>query len=251
MTLSPFYSTINLTIKTNGGFYMLNPNQLLKKAIEQVEEAGIKPGNINPIVEINDSAKSRFGLCTKSNKPNRKYDYEIQLNKSLLSAKEKAVMEVLVHEVLHSCEGCMNHGKTWKLYVSIMNQKFGYNISRCSSYEKLGIESEKVDSKYIIECVKCKRKVYRNRKSKFTDNLNQYICNCGGDFNLIKSPYMKTNGTKSAASSTLPIASKKPKYVIECKSCGVKVTRSRKSKLTENISRYKCKCGGKLKLTIN
>lgn len=227
---------------------MLDPNELLQKAIEQVQEAGIKPGNINPVLEINHSAKGNFGLCTKINNPNRQYDYKIRLNKEVLKAKEKSIMEVLVHEVLHSCEGCMNHGKTWKSYVSIMNKKFGYNISRCTTYEKLGISN--VDSKYIIECVECKRKIYRNRKSKLTENVSLYYCNCNGELKIIKSPHMKTNATKSIASSTSPTTSKKQKYIIECKRCGVKVTRSTKSKVTENVDRYKCRCGGDLKLTI-
>ena len=159
---------------------MLNANKLLQEAIEQVISAGIVPGKINPNVGINTRAKKRFGQCKKV--PGQ-YDYEIEINHLLLSVTKEKLMNTLVHEILHSCKGCMNHGKTWANYANIMNHKFGYDISRTSSYEKIGIE--RPEAKYVIECQGCGNQFYRQVKSKLITHTNQYRCKCGAGLKLI------------------------------------------------------------------
>jgi predicted SprT family Zn-dependent metalloprotease len=44
------------------------------------------------------------------------------------------------------------------------------------------------------------------------------------------------------------VSPKKRNYVIICEKCGRETVRERPSKLTEQLERYKCKCGGKLSL---
>lgn len=39
-----------------------------------------------------------------------------------------------------------------------------------------------------------------------------------------------------------------PKYIIECTSCGKRIGRDRRSKLTDQIWRYRCRCGGTLRV---
>lgn len=238
---------------------MLNVNQLLKKAIQQVKAAGIQPGSrIDPEVIINDKTNTWLGLCSSTKYKPIPYNFQISLRSILLNANEKAVMEVLVHEVLHTCKDCMNHGPLWKSYASKMNKKYGYNIKRTVTLKELGIENDEAtisNAKYVIKCKKCDNKFLRNRKSKITENCSWYTCNCGGDLELIKSPTMNKNSMqksaqKSAAAKTAT-ATKKAKYIIECTNCNLHITRTRKSKLTENPERYICKCGGKLKVKAN
>ena len=160
---------------------MLNANELLKEGIEQVKSAGIEPGNINPNVKINSRAKTRFGLCRKT--PG-KYDYEIELNSELLKADKKKAMNTMVHEILHSAKGCMNHGRLWLAYADKMNRTFGYDISRATSYSALGLERPK--AKYVIKCVDCDNEILRFKKSKIVTNVNRYICGrCSGKLKLM------------------------------------------------------------------
>jgi len=154
----------------------LNMDKLLQKGLEQVKSAGITPGNINPKVIINSRAKNRFGVCRRTM---GKYDFEIEMNSKLLEAKEEKAMNTMVHEILHSCKDCMNHGKTWKAYANIMNTKFGYDIARTTSHEKLGIETPV--AKYTIECQKCHSKINRQKKSNLVTHTHHYKCGkCGG-----------------------------------------------------------------------
>lgn len=159
---------------------MANVNNLLKEAIEQVESAGITVGKINPNLGINTRAKTFFGTCKKVVKT---YDYEIEINHQLLKVNKKKLMNTLIHEVLHTCKGCMNHGKTWVNYANKMNDKFGYDISRATSYEKVGIERPK--AKYTVECIGCGNQTYRQQRSKLITQVDKYRCRCGSKLKLV------------------------------------------------------------------
>lgn len=159
---------------------MLNADMLLKEGIEQVKAAGIKPGSIDPELKVNKRAVKRFGQCRKI--MSSKYDFEIEINHKLLGLDKEKAMNTVVHEILHTVKGCMNHGKTWQNYASIMNNKFGYDISRTTSYEKVGLERPK--AKYEVVCESCSNVFHRQRKSKLITNMSQYRCACGGSLSL-------------------------------------------------------------------
>lgn len=160
---------------------MLDANKLLAKGIAQVIEAGITPGKISPNVIINNRAKRRFGRCSRV--PFKDYDYEIELNGQLLHVEEKKALNTLVHEILHSCEGCQNHGPIWKRHARKMNAKFGYDISTTSSYEKMGLEKPK--ARYVVKCQSCGNEIGRQQRSKLITQTNRYKCTCGGKFKLL------------------------------------------------------------------
>lgn len=161
---------------------MLNPNQLLKEGLEQVKAVGIIPGKINPEVVVNKRATRRFGRCSRVR---GKYEFEIEINNALLSVDKKKAMNTMVHEILHTCDGCMNHGKLWKHYANVMNKKYGYNISRLGSYESAGLE--RPAAKYVIECEGCNEQYHRMRKSKIVTHAHLYGCGkCGGKLRLKK-----------------------------------------------------------------
>lgn len=49
--------------------------------------------------------------------------------------EEKIIQMTIVHELLHTCEGCFNHGAKWKYYAEVMNNKYGYQITRIYSHK--------------------------------------------------------------------------------------------------------------------
>lgn len=150
---------------------MLDVNKLLEKAKSQASSVGIKLGNIDPEVIINKRAKTWFGRCKRVQ---GKYNYQIELNSLLLNSNEENIMNVLVHEILHTVKYCMNHGAIWTINAKIMNMEFGYDISTTTSYSQLGIKSPK--AKYTIKCKGCGLVDYRYRKSKVITNINKYKC---------------------------------------------------------------------------
>lgn len=217
---------------------MLNANELLQKGIKQVENAGIKPGKINPNVVINTTASSFYGLCTK--RKNGIYDYTIELNKNLLLGEEIYTMNTLVHEILHSVEGCMNHGPKWKRVVGIVNKKYGYNIKRCSTSEEKGMQD--IESKYVIQCEKCNSKYHRDRVSNLVKYPERYSCgSCKGKLKLVKGDLK----TPAPTQPKTKLNTKGFKYTITCQSCKATFGRKVMSKAIKNIKNYRCSCGGR------
>lgn len=155
-------------------------NELLKVAIEEVRALGISvPETIEPNVTM-IKGFSRWGTCKRIGDR-----YIISLNESLLeSGDRKSIMQTLVHEVLHTCKCCMNHGRLWKLYATRVNEKYGYNVSRTTSASSLGVEV--VKAKYIVQCNGCGKNVLRQRMSRVVSNPEEYRCKCGGTLSRVK-----------------------------------------------------------------
>lgn len=157
---------------------MKNVKELVERAIEECEAVGIPIGCIVS-VKVNSRAKSRWGRCKKISY----YSYEIEISSRLLGddVSDKATMNTVVHEVLHTCADCMNHGALWKKYANIMNRNYGYNIKRCTSCDEKGIERTPSQEEYrfVIKCEKCGHKYYYKREGKVVKLLTRYGKNSG------------------------------------------------------------------------
>lgn len=96
-------------------------------------EANIEIGIISNI-KINSRAKRRWGLCTKL----ADGTFSIEISDQLLKddVEEDALMNTVMHEILHTVDRCMNHGKKWKECAKIINRTYGMNIKRCTSAEE-------------------------------------------------------------------------------------------------------------------
>ena len=160
-------------------------NEMLATAIKQVEKAGIKPyDNIIPNVRVYP-ARSYFGLCRYRKNID---SYEITISEYHLDDPKKAVMETLIHEVLHTTKDTRAHCDRWKEYVAMMNKKYGYNISRCgSSKNGFKLPKGKEKPKYIIKCTNCGKEYARKRMSKGVTQTENYRCGvCKGKLTRIK-----------------------------------------------------------------
>lgn len=162
------------------------------EALEVVHGLGIETGNIVD-VKLNYRAKNRFGQCRRNNVLNT---YELNFNHLIFAdeADDDAIMNVLIHEILHTCKDCMTHKGEWKRLANIVNANTKYNITRTNSYENFGIEKPKKEKKhnYVFYCEDCGQIFIRERSSKFTKNHHAYRCGkCGGEirFDAEKSNY--------------------------------------------------------------
>lgn len=165
---------------------MKNFMTMYYSALEVVEcTCGITTGTIVNVT-LNYRAKNRFGQC----KRNVDGTYELNFNHLIFDdkANDNAVMETIIHEILHTCKGCMNHGKEWKRLANIVKEKTGYEITRCGSYSDFGIDSPIKERKknYVFKCEKCGQKIVRQRMSDFVKRYDKYRCGiCGGNFQFI------------------------------------------------------------------
>ena len=164
------------------GYTTLKDFETLKeKCIDEVTHLGIKLGNISSW-KINTRAKTRWGLC----KLNPDDSYSIEIAARLLEddrISETACKETIIHELLHTCKGCMRHTGKWKYYAEVVNQVYGYNIKRVTKGIEKGVEnyeSKEMNVKYVFTCGNCGATIYRKRDSKFTKYYRYYGCaRCG------------------------------------------------------------------------
>ncbi len=170
---------------------MKNLNMLFNECINECKKAGIPYGTIKE-VGINTRAKSRWGQCRYMNGV-----YSINISSILLEddVTDVATKTTIIHEIIHTCKDCMNHGAEWKKYAEIMNRKYGYNIKRCTSADEkhISIEIAKPKYKYTVVCEKCGTKSNYTKLSKLVklikSNPHDSGCRClrcGNDtFSLI------------------------------------------------------------------
>ena len=165
--------------------------ELFSQVVKEALSIGIPISKEISDIRINTRAKARFGCCKQEKRPLGKKRFIIEISERVLCAEEKIIRQIIAHELLHTANGCMNHGAKWKEYAEAMNSAFGYNITRTSTYEKLGLSSpEKVSRsesgyKYILKCQECGAEILRKKRCKVVDNPEHYRCGkCGGALKL-------------------------------------------------------------------
>lgn len=136
--------------------------------------------NIKDSVKINSRAKSRLGCCIYKNGYN-----EIEISEQLLTKDKEALLEeTLVHELLHTCYGCRNHGARWKSYAKRVSDIFGYDIKRTVQMSGDTQLQRREDAKYILICKSCGAEIPRMRLSNAVKQPGRYRCKCGGRLEL-------------------------------------------------------------------
>ena len=177
--------------------------QLFNECKEELFKIGIDLKNVGEInITLSKRNNKRYGCC-KQEKPNKKnlyiyrgkiyyrnfYKHNIEISKWVMELNEDIIKNTIIHELIHCLPNCNNHGKEFKKYASIINEKLGYNIARLGNkkedYKKSNIEyKEKESYNYKIICTNCNEIYYRKRLGK--NFLKKYRCGkCKGKLNLI------------------------------------------------------------------
>ena len=161
---------------------MKDINCIYETCKNKLNKLSIKTGEVK-YVKVNKRAKRRWGQCKAIKNCNRVV-YGIEIAERLLQddVNDKVTETVMLHELLHTCNNCMNHGHEWKTLANKVNMSYGYNIKRCSSSEEYGITDDNYcgTAKYKITCEKCGGYTYRQRKSNIIKNPQRFRCGCGG-----------------------------------------------------------------------
>lgn len=164
---------------------MMNLQEILYECQRELDTLSIPYGNVAFITQ--GKMKTSWGTCKKY--PNG--TYSIKISDRLLNEDSsiKGLKATIVHELLHTCPGCMNHGAQWKAYAKAVNQKYDYSVQRCNSAEEKGVSPEAIvkSAKYAFKCKKCGSIITRERRSKFTMHPERFRCSlCKGSFTRIK-----------------------------------------------------------------
>ena len=148
---------------------------LLAELSAQLRELGIPLGkHIAPQVEVNTRAQRRLGCCVY-----RDGAFTIEVSARIL--EDSQLFKVtLLHELLHTCYGCQNHGKRWKAYAQKVGEALGVEITRTVQLEGQPQRLRQEEVKYLLQCQSCGRVIPRKRMSKAVKYPSRYRCPCGG-----------------------------------------------------------------------
>lgn len=163
---------------------MRNINEVVENCCRKLDAIGIRYGQITSVT-INTRAKKRWGQCVQSGGR-----FTISISSMLMSEKVALIHleNTVIHEILHTCNGCFNHGETWKILADKVNRAYGYNVKRTTSPEEKGIDPAifAVNIKHKFVCNGCGGIVVRQRESDFTKHYNWYTCaKCNGKFTKV------------------------------------------------------------------
>lgn len=150
---------------------MKNLNMLVMDCKTELDNLNIEYGFIQSVT-INTRAKKRWGMCTKEGEG----VYKIEISSKLLKddVEDIHAKNTIIHEILHTCDGCLNHGKEWQKLANKVNNAYGYNIKRTTSYAEKGIE--RPTANYIVKCPCCNAKWEYMRMTKTVQFPNKYQC---------------------------------------------------------------------------
>lgn len=134
---------------------------------------------IIPHVFLNSRRKTILGSCERI----KSGEYKIILSSVVLEGGEDEVRAVIAHEILHSCRGCVNHGKLWRKYAAKLGAELGCEIKRTTLSESA--QRLREAAPYILRCQSCGREIHRFRKSAVVKHPERYRCACGGKLTLL------------------------------------------------------------------
>ena len=180
--------------------------KLYTECIKELKTIGInildnkEVGSID--IKISNRATKRYGCC-KQEKPNKKYyhrirvgrrmiikydvfhEHHIDISKWVMDLDEKVIKNTIIHELIHCLPYCNDHGKMFKQYAGLINEKLGYEITRVGNKKKdyedsnLNYAEDSKDQKHKIVCRDCGQVYFRQRLKK--DLAKKYRCSkCGG-----------------------------------------------------------------------
>lgn len=155
---------------------------LMNTCIGEMRTIGIEPSRQIFAIRENRRAKKRLGCC-KVVKERGRTGFVIEVSSIMERCSDEVLKDVIFHELLHTCPGCLNHGQKWKSLADRINACGSHIRVRADSSQIPGLprEAEEPQYKYEIECAACGIRFYRMRRSRVVDHPEYYRCSrCGG-----------------------------------------------------------------------
>lgn len=165
---------------------MKDLNKLLDSALAMCDEVGIPYGTIKEI-KLNNRLSRAWGRCLTSD-GRKTFWIEIQgkFAKDEFST-DKAVIAVIIHEIIHTCEGCWNHGSLFMEYGKRITDRFGIKVAATDSPENLTVDSIawNQSKRYAVKC-SC-HTIYKDRMCDLIRFPHIYKCKrCHGNFERVR-----------------------------------------------------------------
>lgn len=140
---------------------------------------GIKAGKVEGVYFTKSLRK--FGFCRKT----ANGGFQIWITDLAMHGDIKST---IVHELIHTVEGCFNHGKEFQSLANWLSRVYDIELGTRASKKEMALSEEYRISKakYIIRCKKCGQTILRERATRLVKLPMTYSCGCGGELVRIK-----------------------------------------------------------------
>lgn len=161
---------------------------------KMLSDIGIETGNVVSCdIEMNPK---QWGLTTMyaNNTYNISINYMLidlsYMNEFIKKDKRKnpGLLNTVIHELLHTYENSMNHGKEWKKNAKKVYEKYGIEIKEKDSYIRKGFPKDLYITyfRYVLQCKKCGTFFGFNKIEDIPD-LEDHCCSfCEGELIRIR-----------------------------------------------------------------
>ena len=105
--------------------------------------------------------------------------YEIQVTEKYLRNQDsKEIHNTIMHEVIHSAKGCMNHGPNWVALAKKVNDNYEFTPIQRLSYDPTALQLVKESAKYFLFCSNCGKEWHWQRRPKHWAYYTSGKCKC-------------------------------------------------------------------------
>lgn len=123
----------------------------------------------------------KYGYCRISLFRNKPTIEKIVISSRLLDERipENILKDTIIHELIHTCDGCFNHGREFQNIARQINDAYGYSIGTYVNKNEHKIVSnvyKPKERKYKISCPTCGRIWGYKIKTKAYKHPEEYIC---------------------------------------------------------------------------
>lgn len=89
---------------------------------------------------------------------------------------EKRLTSCMIHELIHTIPGCMNHGPRFKNVADLVNYFYPkYNIQTSTTGENYGVTRKERPDRYLVKCSSCGAESKYKRKPAVWQWVNRNI----------------------------------------------------------------------------
>ncbi|MCI8506262.1 MAG: hypothetical protein HFI67_08765 [Lachnospiraceae bacterium] len=159
---------------------MKDLGKLAAQCEAELEGMGLTCGTVRRW-SVNSRAEKRWGQCRQV----AEGVFDIEISQRLLEDEvdEIATKTTIIHELLHTVEGCLGHRGKWKFLAEMVGKTYPqYQIKRTSSCEEKGLsQAGETQARYRITCTGCGVQAYRQRAGRLVKRPEDFRCGkCGG-----------------------------------------------------------------------
>ena len=155
---------------------------IIKDCERMMDECGFELPRIE--FKLNGRFSRVLGRC--KNLGDKEYMIEISKKYAqgcIETGNIRKLEQTILHEMAHALPNGYDHGKVWKSYASIINDKFGYEISRVTTVSN-EIRQYWIKDGVRVCCDNCGRDDLTKRSADVVQNIKYYRCSCGGNLSV-------------------------------------------------------------------